>query len=162
MVTIMIESIVSGGQTGADRAALDIAIELHIEHHGWCPNGRAAEDGVIDSKYNLKETISSDVSERTKLNIRDSDGTLIFIPSSPIKVTDGTILTIKEVYEREKPHLIIDFLQNNNINDLLKNWIEKNNIKILNVAGPRESQYPGTYQIIHSIFKGAVAYVNKL
>lgn len=158
----MIEVIVSGGQTGADRAALDVAIELNINHHGWCPKGRKAEDGIIPDRYILRETETDDYSERTKLNIRDSDGTVIFVPSTSIKVTDGTLLTIKEVYERKKPHLIIDVSQNKNINDLFEKWVIKNNIKIINIAGPRESQHPGIYQDVKEILKQAVIYTNKI
>lgn len=92
----MLKKIISGGQTGVDRAALDAAILLKIPHGGWCPKGRLSEVGKIPDKYLLKETESSDYSERTKLNIHDSDGTLIFVPSTPIKVTDGTLLTIQK------------------------------------------------------------------
>ncbi len=158
----MIEAIISGGQTGADRAALDIAIELQINHYGWCPKNRLAEDGAISFKYNLRETDTTDVNERTKLNIRDSDGTIIFVPSLPVQVTDGTILTIKEVYEKKKPHLIIDFSKVNDITELLSEWVERHNIAILNIAGPRESQQPGTYQAVYMLLKKALTSVNKL
>ena len=103
----MIEKIVSGGQTGADRAGLDAAIKLEIQHGGWCPRGRQAEDGDIHVRYNLQCPVDGDseaeekniYNERTKLNIRDSDGTLIFVPRIPLplSITDGTNLTIKEV-----------------------------------------------------------------
>lgn len=152
----MIESIISGGQTGVDRAALDSAIALNIKHNGWCPKGRKAEDGEISSHYHLQETESEDYSERTLLNIEHSDGTLIFVPSLPITVNDGTILTIKEVYAKKKPHLIIDLSQQHDITNILKAWILKNNIKILNVAGPRESQCPGVYTKVCHIFTPAL------
>lgn len=101
--------IISGGQTGVDRAALDVAIEMKIPYGGWCPKGRLAELGTtIPTKYILQETTSAKFEERTKLNIRDSDGTLILVPETPIKVTDGTILTIEEVKFVHKPFLIID------------------------------------------------------
>lgn len=157
----MIKVIVSGGQTGTDRAALDVAIELNIAHRGWCPKGRIAEDGIIPEKYHLQETETGDYSERTKLNIRDTEGTIIFVPSTPIKVTDGTMLTIKEVYERKKPHLIIDVSQNKNINNLMEKWVAKNNIKILNVAGSRESQHPSIYEEVKEILRQALIHTNK-
>ena len=75
---ILPERIVSGGQTGADRAALDWAIERGIPHGGWCPRGRRAEDGRIDRRYALRETPAHDYQQRTRWNVRDSDGTLIF------------------------------------------------------------------------------------
>lgn len=137
--------IISGGQTGVDRAALDAAIALGIPHGGWCPKGRRAElETVIPEKYNLKETDSREFEERTKLNIRDSDGTLILVLETPIKVTDGTILTIETVQESNKPYVIIDLSKETELEKLLT-WVNDNNIKILNVAGPRESQAPGVY-----------------
>src|SRR3990167_717761 len=80
-VKTMLKKIISGGQTGVDRAALDVSIKMGIPHGGWCPRGRAAEDGIIAEHYNLIETNSGDPSERTKLNIQDSDGTLILVTS---------------------------------------------------------------------------------
>ena len=74
----MIEKIISGGQTGADCAALDFAIEHGIPHGGWCPGGRLAEDGPIDARYQLKETPSANYTQRTEWNVRDSDGTVVF------------------------------------------------------------------------------------
>ncbi|OAI45989.1 hypothetical protein AYO45_01905 [Gammaproteobacteria bacterium SCGC AG-212-F23] len=143
----MIEKIVSGGQTGVDRAALDVAIITKIPHGGWCPKGRKAEDGTIHQKYRLKETKTDDYSERTKMNIVDSDATLILVPSKPIKVTDGTILTINEVVSKKKPHLVIDLSDRQNMAESIIQWINEHNIKVLNVAGPRESQSPGIYKI---------------
>lgn len=156
----MIEKIVSGGQTGVDRAALDSAIFAHIQHSGWCPRGRKAEDGIIPDKYNLQETESDEYSVRTKLNILDSDGTLIFVPSTPIKVTDGTILTIKEVFEKNKPFMIIDLSKYNETKLQIINWINKNNIKILNIAGPRESQAPGIYQAVLNFLPSILQFAN--
>ena len=82
--------IISGGQTGADRAALDFAIDHGIEHGGWCPKGRWAEDGAIAERYPLKETPSADVAQRTEWNARDSDGTLVITEGAPVA---GTALT---------------------------------------------------------------------
>ncbi|MFQ5587063.1 MAG: putative molybdenum carrier protein, partial [Thermodesulfobacteriota bacterium] len=95
-----IEMIVSGGQTGVDRAALDVALELGIRCGGWCPKGRLAEDGVIDSRYHLDETGSKSYSQRTEWNVRDSDGTLILTVEEP---TGGTALTIRAAEELGKP-----------------------------------------------------------
>ena len=95
----MVEKIISGGQTGADRAALDVALELKIPCGGWCPKGRRAEDGRIDDRYPLKETPSTDYRVRTRLNVEESDGTLV-ITRGPL--TGGTALTIKLVRENGK------------------------------------------------------------
>src|SRR5262245_2752072 len=139
--------IISGGQTGVDRAALDAAIKLNIPHTGWCPKNRKAEDGVIHKNYLLQETDSEDPSERTKANIRDSDGTLVIVKTLPVTVTDGTILTIAEVKEKKVPHRIISLSKgwDGSISDIQK-WVAENNIKTLNVAGPRESQNKGIYE----------------
>ncbi len=142
----MIEKIVSGGQTGVDQAALEVAIKLNIPHGGWCPKGRLAENGTIPSKYSLIETESSDYSVRTKLNIRDSNGTLILVLKNPKEITGGTILTIQEAKEKKKPHLIIDLSKSPDV-ELIGQWIRENNIKVLNIAGPRESQSPGINQL---------------
>src|ERR1022692_3703229 len=74
----VLQKIVSGGQTGADRAALDFAIEHGIPHGGWCPKGRRSEEGPIDVRYELKETPSTVYLQRTEWNARDSDGTVVF------------------------------------------------------------------------------------
>lgn len=145
--------IISGGQTGVDRAALDIAIKLGIEHGGWCPKGRRCESTIdpiasdtIPDHYRLKETETADYSERTKLNIRDSDATLILIPGKNTIITDGTILTRQELNLKNKRFLEIDLMNSPDMQTIL-NWIISNNIKVLNIAGPRESQYPGVYRL---------------
>jgi len=141
----MIMKIVSGGQTGVDRAALDMAIELNIPHGGWCPNGRLAElDTTIPERYSLQETLSTDVSVRTKLNIRDSDATLLIVPQYPLTVNDGTVLTLQELHKKNKTYFIIDLSKALNTSTVIT-WVQKNSIHVLNVAGPRESQAPGIY-----------------
>ncbi len=153
----MLKKIVSGGQTGVDRAALDVAIQLNISHGGWCPKGRLAELGeVIPMKYHLVETLSDQPSERTILNIRDSDATLIIVPSLPLEVTDGTILTIQEVKKTGKIHFIFNLAGEQKVQDI-QNWLSDNNIEILNIAGPRESQSLGIYEksfcLLMDVFK---------
>jgi hypothetical protein len=133
--------IISGGQTGVDRAALDVALELGIPCGGWCPQGRKAEDGPIDPKYPLKETLSPNYPHRTEKNLREADGTLI-LTKGP--VSGGTSFTVQLAVEYKKPHLIIDF--DDKIDPLMvRAWGEKNQIKILNVAGPRESKVQGIH-----------------
>jgi hypothetical protein len=97
----MIQKIISGGQTGADRMALDWAIWHRIPHGGWCPKGRKAEDGPIGSKYLLKETPTSNYAQRTEWNVRDSDGTVIF--SLAPALTGGSKKTIKFAIKHKKP-----------------------------------------------------------
>lgn len=154
-----IEQIVSGGQTGVDRAALDIAIEFKISHGGWCPYERKAEDGTISTKYRLKEAPAPTSEEsldpdaiykkRTELNARDSDGTLIIVENAPM---GGTLYTIEMAEKHKKPYLIFNISSNQEISNIA-NWMIKNNIHKLNVAGPRASQTVGIYDSAYGILK---------
>lgn len=148
----IIRKIVSGGQTGVDRAALDAAIELNIPHGGWCPKGRLSESGIIPAKYLLEETATSEYSERTKLNIRDSDGTLVILPDKATKITNGAILTINEAAKIKKPHVLVYLSEAVDVDSIIK-WMTANKIKVLNVAGPRESQSPHIYDLSLSFLK---------
>ena len=133
--------IISGGQTGVDRAALDVALELGIPCGGWCPQGRKAEDGPIDPKYPLKETLSPNYPHRTEKNLREADGTLV-LTKGP--VSGGTSFTVQLAIEYKKPHLIIDFDDKIDLH-MVKEWGEKNQIEVLNVTGPRENKVPGIH-----------------
>jgi hypothetical protein len=137
-----IKKIISGGQTGVDRAALDAAIKNGIAHGGWCPRGRAAEDGVIDAKYALRETPSGDYAVRTEWNVRDADGTLI-LNSGPLD--GGTAATLAYARVARKPWLLIALEQGDPIPSV-QEWIRRHQISVLNVAGPRESKRPGVYR----------------
>ncbi|MCL4692406.1 MAG: molybdenum cofactor carrier [Candidatus Hydrogenedentes bacterium] len=137
----MIERIVSGGQTGVDRAALDVALERGIPCGGWCPSGRLAEDGPIDPKYPLIETPSSDYAERTRWNVRDSDGTLILTWGPP---ADGTAFTIECAQELGKPHLVVN-LQDPVDFGAISAWLHQYRIAVINIAGPRASKAPQIY-----------------
>ena len=136
-----IEKIVSGGQTGADRAALDVALELGIPCGGWCPKGRRAEDGPIDVRYPLKETHSANYRTRTEKNVRDSDGTLILTWRKP---KGGTALTIRFAQKYKKPCLIVDLSERGDP-ETTQEWVEANHIIVINIAGLRESECPGIY-----------------
>jgi hypothetical protein len=138
----MIKKIISGGQTGVDRAALDAALKCNVPIGGWCPNGRKAEDGLIPKQYPLKETDSSHYEERTRLNVHDSDGTLILVADTSFHTANGTQLTIEEAKKIGKPFLILILAKPYTL-DFLQRWIEDNKIETLNIAGPRESQSPG-------------------
>ncbi|MBI3312342.1 MAG: putative molybdenum carrier protein [Candidatus Omnitrophica bacterium] len=138
----MFEKIVSGGQTGVDRAALDVALALGLPCGGWCPKGRKAEDGILSSGYPLRETPSEDYAQRTTWNVRDSDGTLILTQGEP---TGGTAQTIEDAARLQKPYLVVDLGRPDGAS-LAHAWAQSRRIRILNVAGPRESKCPGMYQ----------------
>jgi predicted Rossmann fold nucleotide-binding protein DprA/Smf involved in DNA uptake len=131
--------IVSGGQTGADRAALDWAIKHGIPHGGWCPKGRRAEDGPIDAKYQLQETPSPNYPQRTEWNVRDSDGTVVF--SIGERLSGGPLKTLEFAIKHRKPHLHLPASKDNAASEL-KKWMQQNNIRVLNIAGPRASKEP--------------------
>ena len=137
-------SIVSGGQTGVDRAALDSALELGISCQGWCPRGRKAEDGVIPARYPLQETPSSSYSQRTGWNVRDSEGTLILTLDGTLK--GGTALTRRLAIRLRKPNLCVDLNSPGSTGDCLE-WLRSHDVRTLNVAGPRESEEPGIHDL---------------
>ncbi len=143
---MVIGKVVSGGQSGVDRAALDAALELGVPCGGWCPKGRRAEDGRIDGRYPLAETPSSDYSERTRWNVRDSDGTLILAWGEP---TGGTRLTVDACHDTGRPYLVIDLADEANLAaaPAAREWVMKNLPGgRLNVAGPRASEESRVYR----------------
>jgi hypothetical protein len=129
--------IISGGQTGVDRGALDAAIELGIPHGGWCPKGRRAEDGPISDKYLLLETDSVDYQVRTERNVDDSDGTLILYRE---RLQRGTLLTHRLAKQKGKPLLRVRLDRPVAIDRIIR-WLTDNSIQVLNVAGPRASSH---------------------
>lgn len=133
------KKIVSGGQTGVDRAALDAAIAAGVPHGGWCPLGRLAEDGSIPEKYLLAETSTAEYRQRTEQNVIDSDGTLI-LARGPLN--GGTRLTRSFARQHARPCLVVRLDQPVDI-DQIHRWLRENQIQVLNVAGPRESENPG-------------------
>jgi hypothetical protein len=145
----MVDTIVSGGQTGVDRAALDVALEQGIPCGGWCPPGRAAEDGSIPGRYPLTETPEGagpeapgvPNSQRTAWNVRDSDGTLVLTRG---ELDGGTALTIRLAGQHGKPCLVVDLAGQPRAADV-RNWVQAQGIRVLNVAGPRERSSPGIY-----------------
>lgn len=154
-------TIISGGQTGADRAALDFAIEYGIPHGGWCPRWRLAEDGAISSRYALCETPSRRYAQRTEWNIRDSDATVAFTLAAELK--GGTLLTIELAKRLKKPvlhltreTLAIQFSEEDLISsaaELLQAFIAEHRVDILNVAGPRASQEPQVAGFVHAVLQ---------
>ena len=146
--------IISGGQTGVDRAALDVALELGLEAGGWCPRGRRAEDGRIDSRYPLLETTSWKYPVRTRKNVLESDGTLILTRGEP---KGGTSLTVALAKKLGKPYRMGDLDQGSKTKAGIRNWGAENKIQILNVAGPRESEAPGIYNQAVQLLAGLLA-----
>lgn len=139
----MLAKIISGGQTGVDRAALDVAIELGIPAGGWCPKGRRAEYEPIPEKYPLHETPTEAYPERTEWNVRDSDATLI-LTHGP--ADGGTRLTWNLAKKYGRPCLKVN-LKIPVFPALVHAWIGENGIRTLNVAGPRESSTPGIHEL---------------
>ena len=144
--------IVCGGQTGVDRAALDVALALGIECGGWCPAGRGAEDGPIDARYPLRETPSADAAQRTEWNVRDSDATLILTSgtSSP-----GTELTIETARRLGRPVYTFHAGSPEDVG-MFRRWLQVYRVRTLNVAGPRESEAPGIYQRAVEFLRGTL------
>jgi hypothetical protein len=137
----MLAKLISGGQTGVDRAALDVALDLGIPCGGWCPLGRRAEDGPIAPHYPLTETGSPAYPVRTRWNVRDADATLILTRGAPDR---GTALTCTLAEKMRKPLLVVR-LDESPAAASVQEWMAAHAIGILNVAGPRESSQPGIY-----------------
>ncbi|MDE3061202.1 MAG: putative molybdenum carrier protein, partial [Pseudomonadota bacterium] len=137
-----------GGQTGVDRAALDVAMARGISCGGWCPKGREAEDGALPEHYPLTETASKSHEERTGYNVRDADGTLIIVRGI---LAGGTAVTLMMTDRHQKPCHILQADKPDM--EELRGWIIEQRIRILNVAGPRESESPGIYRLAHDILE---------
>ncbi|MEZ4704836.1 MAG: putative molybdenum carrier protein [Bdellovibrionota bacterium] len=138
------QKIISGGQTGVDRAALDAALDLGLAHGGWCPQGRKSEDGPIDGRYQLQETPSENYAQRTRWNIRDSDATWIFHQGLPLE--GGTLLTAELAKQMNKPLLCVDIDVGVQSYEQMKRFLMDQKIEVLNVAGPRSSKAPEMHQ----------------
>ncbi len=151
-----IEKIISGGQTGVDRGALDAALQAAFPCGGWCPRGRRAEDGVIPARYPLLEVARSDYPERTHRNVRDSDGTLILY----LRVLSGGTRLTAELCRREhKPLHLIDADQVDPVcaAHRVADFVTREGIRVLNVAGPRASGWPGAHAFSCAVVGGFLA-----
>ena len=133
--------IISGGQTGVDRAALDAVLRHGIESGGWCPTGRLDEFGRIPDCYPLKELENGGFTERTLQNVKDSDGTVIIYPG---KLSGGSEQTLHFCVDQRRPHEVIDAsnVSTEKAAQLIAEFVRENKIEILNVAGPRASEWP--------------------
>ena len=136
--------IISGGQTGVDRAALDAVLRHGIESGGWCPTGRLDEFGRIPDCYPLKELENGGFTERTLQNVKDSDGTVIIYPG---KLSGGSEQTLHFCVDQRRPHEVIDAsnVSTEKAAQLIAEFVRENKIEILNVAGPRASEWPEGY-----------------
>jgi len=148
--------IISGGQTGVDRGALDAALEADIECGGTCPAGRKAEDGIIPEIYPLTELASNIYSDRTRQNVVDSDATLILHFG---QLEGGTAFTRQCCMTEAKPYLVIDASEAAQavLVQQVVDFIRQNKVQVLNVAGPRASKVPvaqaTTKQLLTTVLK---------
>jgi hypothetical protein len=142
--TVKALKIISGGQTGVDRAALDVALEHGVECGGWCPAGRLDEFGKIPYKYPVQELQGAGFTERTFQNVKDSDGTAVIYAR---ELRGGTEQTVRFCGELERPYQLIDAsrIGTQDAAKLIADFVLKNMIGILNVAGPRQSEWPEGY-----------------
>ena len=149
----MICKIISGGQTGADQAALDAAIKLGISHGGWIPKGRLTENGPLPDKYQLAEMPGTGYALRTEQNVIDSNGTLII---SHGNLSEGSDYTRKMAIKHHRPWLHIDLnkIPEYNAVDFSRAWMFDDKIQVLNVAGPRAGKDPQIYDAVFKIIKG--------
>lgn len=148
--------IISGGQTGVDRAALDAALMAGVDCGGVCPLGRRAEDGTIPQSYPLEENHTPDYPARTERNLRESDATLIIYDS---ELTGGTKLTAGLCRKFNRPHLLIDAQASTITNSLetLRDFCATHQVKTLNVAGPRQSEHPHLYDYTRDLVAQLIA-----
>jgi Circularly permutated YpsA SLOG family len=150
----MLKKIVSGGQTGADQAALDVAIDLGIDHGGWVPLGRKTENGVLNDQYRMQEMPTADYGHRTEQNVIDSEGTLIL---SHGRLTGGSEYTRKMAVKQGRPWLHVDLTRMSAFQAArsIGEWLAEQGIGVLNVAGPRASKDPRIYEATRGVLESA-------
>jgi hypothetical protein len=154
----VIEKIISGGQTGADRAALDFALARGIAHGGWCPRGRLTEDGRLDARFQLAETPSSDPLQRTEWNVRDSDATVIF--SIRETLASGSEKTVGFAQAYKKPFLhLCQRRDGAETSERLAGFLQQWSPKVLNIAGPRASEEPEVGAFTRQVLDKVVAWL---
>jgi len=151
----MIKVIISGGQTGADRAALDFALERGLEIQGYCPRGRRAEDGPLDAKYPLQETKSDAYPPRTRLNVKLADATVIF--NGLPEYSSGTHTTIKYAREQKKKFKVLrGFPDVRKDAAALGRWLAQHAPQKLNIAGNGEEKCPGIYAHVLAVLRQGI------
>ncbi len=137
----MVIKILSSGQAGVERAALDVAIATEIDCGGWCAKGRMAEDGPLDAKYPVVETNTMSATKSSEANIRDSDGTLLLVWG---KMAGPTLKTAAIAARLNKSLFIANMSENPSVGEI-EAWATKSKIKVLNVAGQKASEVPDAY-----------------
>lgn len=150
--------VISGGQSGADRAGLDSALAFGIPVGGRCPAGRRAEDGVIPACYPLSETRSREYGVRTRLNVRAADATLVLNQG---ELSGGTLLTVAYAEKRAKPWLLVQLDDQQRVAPAaVAQWLRSQGVRVLNIAGPREGKAPGTYGAARSYLEQLFSLLN--
>jgi hypothetical protein len=152
---LVLQKIISGGQTGADRAALDFAIARGILHGGWCPRGRLAEDGPLPARYQLSETPDSDYSQRTEWNVRDSDATVIFSIAPTLAGGSRQSADLAQRYQKPCLHLSRERDGDTSARKL-RDFLARHDLKTLNVAGPRQSQAPEVARFTREVLEQGI------
>lgn len=145
----MIKKIISGGQTGVDRAALDVAMELGLDCGGWCPEGRHADDGPIPDRYPLQETEGMDHTVRTEHNVRDSDGTLMFYRGD---LQGGTAYAVLMAHHLKRPVMAVNVDAPPSTDEVV-DWIERHSLEVIHVGGQREATSPGIYDRVRGLIR---------
>ncbi len=147
-----LRKIISGGQRGADRAALDVAVELGIPHGGYVPQGRRAEDGPIDARYDVTELPDDSYDARTEANVQAADATLL-VSIGPL--SGGSALTLRLASKHRKPILHVDrgAGTREQAAATIREWLAGQRPGVLNVAGPRESTTPGIYTEVKELLR---------
>ncbi len=151
--SVVIEKIVSGGQSGADRAARDWALAKGVPHEGWCPRGRKAEDGAISAESRLRETPTGGYIVRTEWNVRDSDATVIF--SIAAKLSGGSLVTHRFAKRHRRPCLHLSREATPDPAGELAAFAERYGVRVLNVAGPRASGEPEIAAFVGEVLEAA-------
>ncbi len=151
----MIKKIISGGQTGADRAALDTAIKFNINYGGWIPEGRKTEDGTLPDKYHMDEMPTDSYPRRTEQNIIDSHGTVII---SRTALTGGSLLTKRLATRLKKPccHVDLSVLDEFGAAIVINSFINDYQLEIINIAGPRAGKDPVIYDLVRTVLETVI------
>ncbi len=151
--------IISGGQTGVDRAALDVALETGVPYGGWCPQGGWAEDlpeppGLLALYPELRETPARDPRQRTEWNVRDSDKLMVLVDRAGSAISQGTVFALRHAERLDKPHIVLD-LDAPDMVAQARAWLGEGDLTLC-IAGPRESEAPGIYAKARALLRAVL------